>query len=170
MPTRPLPAALLALAVAATVFQPPLASATAGPDTEARNRQIVTEAFERWQAGGTGFFNEVLSPDVVWTIEGSGPTAGRHEGRDALIARGVRPLTSRLATPIRPVAKTVWADGEHVIVAWQGEAMAADGRPYVNRYAWILRMQDGKAVEVNAFLDLVAYDDVLRRIPDAPAQ
>jgi len=170
MPSFTLPAAFLALAVASSVFGPPVASAASGPDIAARNRQIVTEAFERWQAGGTGFFNEVLSPDVVWTIEGSGPTAGRHEGRDALIARGVRPLTSRLATPIRPVEKTVWADGEHVIVAWQGEAMAADGQPYVNRYAWILRMQEGKAVEVNAFLDLVAYDDVLRRVPAAPAE
>lgn len=170
MPARPLPAALLALALSGTILLPPVASAASGPDTEARNRQIVTEAFERWQAGGTGFFSEVLSPDVVWTIEGSGPTAGRHEGRDALIARGVRPLTSRLATPIRPVAKTVWADGDHVIVAWQGEATAADGQPYVNRYAWILRMQEGKAVEVNAFLDLAAYDDVLRRIPAAPAE
>lgn len=170
MPTRPLPAALLTLVVTGALVAPPVASATSGPDTEARNRQIVTEAFERWQAGGTGFFNEVLSADVVWTIEGSGPTAGRHEGRDALITRGVRPLVSRLATPIRPVAKTVWADGDHVIVAWQGEATAADGQPYINRYVWILRMQEGKAVEVNAFLDLVVYDDVLRRIPAAPAE
>jgi hypothetical protein len=27
-------------------------------------------------------------------------------------------------------------------------------------------MRNGKAVEVNAFLDLAPYDDVLRRIPE----
>ena len=30
-------------------------------------------------------------------------------------------------------------------------------------------MQDGKATEVNAFLDLARFDDVLRRVP-APAR
>lgn len=73
MPTCPLPAALLALVVTGALVAPPVASATSRPDTEARNRQIVTEAFERWQAGGTGFFNEVLSADVVWTIEAPAP-------------------------------------------------------------------------------------------------
>ena len=37
------------------------------------NRQIVAQAFDRWQAGTGNFFQEILSPDVVWTIEGSGP-------------------------------------------------------------------------------------------------
>ncbi|MHC2636511.1 ketosteroid isomerase-like protein [Bradyrhizobium liaoningense] len=32
-----------------------------------------------------------------------------------------------------------------------------------------MRMQDGKAAEVTAYLDLVPYDDVLRRIP-SPAR
>lgn len=52
-----------------------------------------------------------------------------------------------------------------MIVNWEGAGTAQDGQPYANSYAWILRMQDGQAVEVTAFLDLVPYDDVLRRIP-----
>ena len=170
MRTPSLRATLLALAVTPVLFAAQAAIAASEPDTETRNRQIVTEAFERWEAGGTTFFADVLSPDVVWTIEGSGPSAGRYEGRDVLVDRAVRPLVGRLSTPIRPVAKTVWADGDHVIVTWEGVATAADGQPYVNRYAWILRMQDGRATEVNAFLDLAVYDDVLRRIPAPPAE
>lgn len=46
---------------------------------------------------------------------------------------------------------------------------AFDGHDYRNRYAWIFRMQDGKAVEAWAFLDLTSYDEVLRRLP-APEQ
>ncbi|WP_371346019.1 nuclear transport factor 2 family protein [Ancylobacter sp. IITR112] len=173
MPTQRLKPALRHVASCALVATCVLSAlpglAMASPETEARNRQIVTEAFERWQAGGTTFFQDVLSPDVVWTIEGSGPSAGRYEGREALVERAVRPLVARLAGPIRPVEKTVWADGDHVIVRWEGVATARDGQPYVNRYAWILRMQDGRAVEVTAFLDLPAYDEVLRRVPAAVA-
>ena len=165
-PTSPFRAALMtvALASSAAVF-PLVAMASPEPEAEARNRQIVTEAFDRWQAGGTTFFTDLLSPDVVWTIEGSGPSAGRFEGREPFIERAVRPFVSRLSTPIRPTNKTVWADGDHVIVNWDGVGTAKDGQAYANSYAWILRMQDGQAVEVTAFLDLAPYDDVLRRIP-----
>lgn len=131
------------------------------------NKAIVAAAFERWAAGGSNFFNEVLSPNVVWSIQGSGPSAGTYRGLDDLITRAVRPLTTRLSTPIRPTAKQIWADGDHVIVNWQGEATARDGKPYRNDYAWIMRMEQGRAVQVTAFLDLQAYDDVLRRIPAA---
>jgi ketosteroid isomerase-like protein len=130
-----------------------------------RNREIVIAAFDRWAAGGTTFFADVLTPDVVWTIEGSGPSAGRFSGRELFIEQAVRPFVSRLSSPVRPVAKQIWADGDHVIVNWEGEGVARDGVPYRNSYVWIFRMQAEKAVEVTAFLDLAPYDDVLRRIP-----
>jgi ketosteroid isomerase-like protein len=129
------------------------------------NRQIVTAAFDRWADGGTDFFSEMLSPDIVWTIEGSGPSAGTYRGLDDFMARAVRPFVSRLRSPVRPVDKRVWADGDHVIINWEGEAVALDGRPYRNRYVWIFRMAGGKAAECSAFLDLAPYDDVIRRIP-----
>ncbi|MGE7991827.1 nuclear transport factor 2 family protein [Pseudomonas sp. NPDC089554] len=129
------------------------------------NKAIVSAAFERWAAGGSNFFNEVLSPNVIWTIKGSEPSAGTYRGLNDLMTRAVRPLTARLSTPIRPTAKQIWADGDHVIVNWKGEATARDGKPYRNDYVWIMRMEQGRAVEVTAFLDLAAYDAVLRRMP-----
>ena len=143
-------------------------AAIAGTGTgtaEDHNRRVVTEAFDRWAAGGTSFFDDVLAETVVWRIEGSGPSAGVFRGRETFVKEAVLPFTTRLSTPVRPTASTVWADGDHVIAHWEGSAVARDGRDYNNRYAWILRMQDGKAVEVTAFLDLAPYDDVLRRIP-----
>jgi uncharacterized protein len=135
-----------------------------------RNRRIIVAAFDKWAAGGTTFFADVLTPNVVWTIEGSGPSAGSFNGRKLFIEQAVRPFVSRLSSPVRPVAKKIWADGDHVIVNWEGEGVARDGAPYRNSYVWILRMQAEKAVEVTAFLDLTPYDDVLRRIPDQAAE
>lgn len=154
-----------------TVSPMPLRAEAATPVLNSQamqNKQNVTAAFDRWAAGGSDFFNEMLTPDTVWTVEGSGPSADTYRSRDDLVARAVRPFVSRLRTPLRPVSKRVWADGDHVIINWEGESVALDGRPYRNRYVWIFRMAGGKAVEVNAFLDLAPYDDVLRRIP-APA-
>lgn len=157
-------AALLASAALPLTPSPVLASGA----TET-NRRAVSDAFARWAAGGNTFFSDILTPDVIWTIEGSSPSAGVYRGMTDFVDRAVRPFVSRLSSPIRPTSYRVWADGEHVIINWEGSGMARDGQPYANRYAWIFRMRDGKAVEVNAFLDLAPYDDVLRRIP-APTQ
>ena len=130
------------------------------------NKRIVAAAFYRWAAGGSYFFDEILARDVVWTIEGSGPSAQTYRSREALMAGAVGPLASRLTNPVRPVSKQIWADGDHAIINWVGEGLARDGKAYRNTYLWIFRMEGGKAVEVNAFLDLVSFDDVLRRIPN----
>jgi ketosteroid isomerase-like protein len=165
LPTRRVVALAALLASTLPVLSPP---AIASGTTET-NRRVVSEAFARWAAGGNTFFSDILTPDVIWTIEGSGPSAGVYRGMTDFVDRAVRPFVSRLSSPIRPTAYRVWADGEHVIINWEGSGMARDGQPYANRYAWIFRMRDGKAVEVNAFLDLAPYDDVLRRVP-APTQ
>jgi uncharacterized protein len=128
------------------------------------NRRIVTAAFERWAAGGTSFFADVIAEHVVWRVEGSGPSAGVFRGRAAFLQKAVVPFTSRLSSPVRPIEVKIFADGDHVIAHWEGRAMARDGGEYRNRYAWIFRMQDGKAVEAWAFLDLARYDDILRRV------
>lgn len=136
---------------------------TAGSTTE-RNRQFIVQAFEQWAAGNGTFFQDVLSPDVVWIIKGTSPAAGTYRGRDAFMEQAVAPFAARLAAPVRPTVKDVWAEGDDVIVHWNGTATAADGEPYHNSYVWIFRMENQRATEVIAFLDLVPYDDVIKRI------
>lgn len=143
------------------------ACAAQPPDTE-NHRQAIDAAFGRWAAGGSGFFNEMLHEDVVWTIAGSGPSAGTYRGRQAFLDRAVAPFAARMAAPVRPVARQVWADADHVIVRWRGEGTAGDGQAYHNNYVWIFRMRGGRAAEATAFLDLPAYDDVLRRVAPRP--
>lgn len=146
-----------------------MADAASERDVAARNKQIVSEAFDRWAAGGNSFFSEMLTPDIIWTIKGSGPSAGVYRGIDPFIEQAIRPFVSRLSRPVRPVSRQIWADGDHVIIQWDGAGVARDGQAYNNSYAWIFHMRNGKAVEVTAFLDLAPYDDVLRRIPEAAA-
>jgi ketosteroid isomerase-like protein len=157
-------ASALSLPLIAARAEQPDAAHAAAELAEAQNRELVEAAFARWAAGGAGFFDEMLSEHVVWTIAESGPSAGTFRGRESFLARAVRPFAHRLAEPVRPVATRIWADREHVIIKWEGAGVALDGQPYRNSYAWIFRMRDGRAAEVTAFLELTPYDDVLRRI------
>ena len=86
-------------------------------------------------------------------------------GRQNFINRAVTPFASRLSRGVRPTVRNIWSKGDTVAVQWDGEAIARDGRPYRNSYVWIFRMRGDQAAEVTAYLDLVPYDDVLRRIP-----
>ncbi|CCV13944.1 nuclear transport factor 2 family protein [Mesorhizobium sp. STM 4661] len=127
---------------------------------ETRNKAIVRAAFEKWRAG-TYVFAELLAPDVVWTIHGSGPVAGTYRSQKDFVERASVPLTSRLSTPVLPEVHNIFADGDMVIIRFDGSATTTSGAPYRNQFVWIFRMKDGSVVEAEAFLDLVAYQQVV---------
>ena len=127
---------------------------------EQRNKAIVEAAFEKWR-GGTYVFGELLAPDVIWTIHGSGPVAGTYRNQKDFIEKASRPLTSRLATPIAPEVHNILADGDTVVIRFDGTATTTSGAPYRNQFVWILKMKDGLVVNAEACLDLVAYQRVV---------
>ncbi|MCX8997051.1 nuclear transport factor 2 family protein [Rhizobiaceae bacterium BDR2-2] len=150
---------LLALVFVAAIT-PAQAETAPGGGVEARNEAIVREAFEGWATRGGNVF-DLLSPDVRWTIHGSGPVADTYHGVEDFVQRGSRPLVSRLATPLTPELHHVWAVGDRVIIRFDASATTTSGAPYNNRFVWIFRMEDGSVVEAEAFLDLVAYQEVV---------
>ena len=159
------PWAAAGILIAALVWSVSSAHADSSATETQRNKEAVGKAFAAWAAGGQTFFDDMLAQDVVWTIKGSSPTAGVHRGKQDLIEKAVKPLSTRLQRQIRPTIRHLWADGDRVMIEWDGEAVAKDGKPYRNSYLWIFRMQGGRATEVTAYLDLASYDDVLRRVP-----
>jgi len=127
---------------------------------EGKNRAIVSEAFEKWQEGES-VFAELLAPDVVWTIHGSGPVAGTYRSLEDFASRASAPLLNRFATPLVPEVHDIWTDGSKVIIRFDGAATTTSGAPYNNQFVWIFHMQDGRVTEAEAFLDLVAYQEVI---------
>ena len=69
----------------------------------------------------------------------------------------MKPLLDRLAQPVVPHLRELWADEDHVIVRWDQDTPTRDGQRYRNSYAWFLKMKDARITEVTAFLDLPAY-------------
>jgi uncharacterized protein len=143
------------------------ARAADAPETtrEERNRALVGQAFARW-AAGTGDVFSLLADDVVWHITGFDPAVAKtYRGRQALLDATVQPLRARLTGPIKPTVKRIWADGDDVLVHWDGAATVYDGSPYRNTYLWVLTVRDQRVAAVTAFLDNAAFKAVL----DKPA-
>jgi ketosteroid isomerase-like protein len=75
---------------------------------------------------------------------------------------------SRSSEPFRPVSiRGLYADGDTVVVLWDGRGVANHGEPYENSYAWFMRMRDGLVVDGTAFFDSIHFDELWTRVrPD----
>lgn len=134
--------------------------------TEA-NRETIREAFEAWQEG-TGTITDVFAPEMVWRIEGHSLASKEYDNKQQFIDEVLAPFGARFASssdPFRPVTiRSVYADGDTVIVLWDGRGIANDGQPYENSYAWFMKMNDGKVIDGIAFYDSISFNELWNRV------
>ena len=133
--------------------------------TEA-NRRTIRRAFEAWQQG-TGAITDVFAPEMVWRIEGHSLASKAYDDKQQFIDEVLAPFGARFTSsdPFRPIAiRSVYADGDTVIVLWDGRGIANDGQPYENSYAWFMRMRDGKVIDGTAFYDSISFNDLWTRV------
>ncbi len=140
-------------------------TATSATQMEA-NREIISRAFDAWQHG-TGTVNDVFALDMVWRIEGHSAASRQYSSKQQFIDEVLAPFGSRFTTsePFRPVTiRSVYADGDTVIVVWDGRGIATDGLPYENSYVWIMRLHEGKVIDGTAFYDSISFNDLWARV------
>jgi ketosteroid isomerase-like protein len=133
------------------------------------NRSTVRHAFEAWQTGKVPIA-DLFAEDMTWRIEGGSLAAGDFQNKAQFLDRVLSPFGARFANGqrFRPTSiRTILADGDTVVVVWDGAGVANDGRTYTNSYAWILRLSHGLVVEGTAFFDGSAFDDLWRRVQPA---
>lgn len=126
------------------------------------NREIVSEAFARWSRG-EGHVSSIFAEDMTWEIVGHSRAAGTYASAEDFAERVLRPFGARFdpATPFRPVVvRQVVADGDTVVVLWDGEGGTTAGTTYRNTYAWFLTLRDGKVVDGTAFYDTLSFDEL----------
>lgn len=128
--------------------------------TEARSITILRDAFDAW-AAQTGSVFDILSPDIIWTIPGSGPVTGTYTGSESFLEDASRPLFSRPSEPLIADVHNICAVDDHVIIRFDGSDTTNVGAPYTNRFIWIFRMEDGLVVAAETVLDLITYHDVI---------
>jgi uncharacterized protein len=134
---------------------------------EKSNREIAEGAFREWQ-DGTGHITDLLAHDLTWTIVGRSRASKTYESKEQFVGEVLAPFGARFSEPFRPVAiRGVYADGDTVVVVWDGEGTRLDGKPYENTYAWIMRFRGGLVVEATAFYDSIAFNELWDEV--APA-
>ena len=131
------------------------------------NRALVQSSFDRWRAG-TGSPFELLTPDADWTIVGSSPLSKTYPNRQAFLADVIGPFNARMATPLVPSVRGIYADGDMVIAFFDAAATTKDGQPYRNTYTWYLRVRGAKVISATAFFDTREFDEFWNRVTPTP--
>jgi uncharacterized protein len=143
-----------------------MSAQTPGEPTEARNKATIERSFNAWR-DGTGGPYDLLAETASWTIVGRSAASRTYESREAFMRDVIRPFNARMSTPLRPEIRSLYADGDTVIVFFDARGTARDGKPYTNTYAWFLTMRDDKVVKAFAFFDSVAFNDFWSRVTPA---
>ena len=107
------------------------------------------------------FFN-TLAEDVRWTVIGTSPVSRTYTSRQAFVDGAAKPLTAKLAGPIQPTVVNIIAEGDNVVLQWEGKATTKAGKPYNNSYCWVMRIADGKVKEGTAYIDTELVADLWR--------
>jgi ketosteroid isomerase-like protein len=154
--------AILGTIAASTLLLASGAAAQQSRESE-RNRTLIAQGMQAW-ADGTGSPYDLLAENARWTITGNSLAAKTYPSKEAFMGEVIRPFNARMRERLIPKVHRLYAEGDTVVAHFDARGVAQDGKPYVNSYAWILRMEGGQIVEAHAFFDSIAFDDLWKRV------
>ncbi|MTI30986.1 nuclear transport factor 2 family protein [Xanthovirga aplysinae] len=105
------------------------------------------------------FFNHV-DEKLKWTVMGTHPLAGEYHGKEYFLSKTFARLNKLLVGGVRLRVTNIFMTGNTAIVELESISTAKNGKPFKNNYCWICRFENGKIVEVRAYLDSVAVQNL----------
>jgi len=128
----------------------------------AANKAVVQASFEHWVAG-TGSPFDLLEPTASWTIVGSSPLSRTYDTRQFL-DEVIKPFNARMKARLIPTVRGLYADEDTVVIFFDANATAKDGKAYHNTYTWYFKLQQQRVVNVTAFFDTRDFDEFWNRV------
>ncbi len=113
----------------------------------------VKSLFANLENGKRGAFFEYVAGGVNWTVMGHHPLAGTYHSKADFLAHTFARLDKILKEGVVLRVTSILVDGDSAAVEMESLSTALNGKPFDNRYCWIVHFSDGTIVEVRAYLD-----------------
>src|SRR5215213_7060346 len=113
----------------------------------------VESLFANLENGKSDAFFEHVADDVHWTVMGTHPLAGTYRTKADFLAHTFARLEKILKEGVLLRVTDVLVEGDGAAVEMESLSTALTGKPFDNRYCWIVRFSEGTIVEVRAYLD-----------------
>jgi ketosteroid isomerase-like protein len=122
-------------------------------DTTNANRQRLQHIMAELDKGNGKPFVDAMADDFCWTIPGDTPWSRTYRGKQAVVSELLRPLYAQFATPYISTTRSIMADGDKVVVEFEGKVTTKNGKAYNNRYCYVFRMEGGQMKALMEYLD-----------------
>jgi len=125
----------------------------------AQEKQRIIEVMTALAEGNDQPFPDAMHRDIRWIWMGSGDLSRTFDGKESVLNELWQSVKTDIAQPFRVKANLILAEGAYVVVEGQGHNKTPSGKEYNNRYCWIMKMVEGKIVELREYMDT----DLVRR-------
>jgi ketosteroid isomerase-like protein len=123
------------------------------------NKQIALKFLHAMSEGDADGQAECLTPDAFTLTKGFAGVSGRRD-RETMLAT-VEAFNDVVPTGFRPQIEKVVAEGDTVVIEWEGNAELSNGKPYCNQYVFIFSFENGKIKQLNEYFCTVLADNAI---------
>jgi len=132
------------------------------------NKQTALKFLHAMSEGDAEGQAECLSPDAFTITKGFAGVSGTRN-RETMLAT-VEAFRDVVPTGFRPKIEKVVAEGDTVVIEWEGNAELSDGTPYHNQYVFIFSFENGKIRQLNEYFCTVHADSAILPLLAAKGQ
>jgi ketosteroid isomerase-like protein len=118
-----------------------------------RNKQLAHDTYAAASKGDVAAYLAGLAEDVEYTFFGKHRFGKTFRGKADILSNLLGPLMDRLEGGITLHPRNAIAEGDQVVIEFQGEDSTKDGLPYNNQYCMVLKLKDDKIVQIREYLD-----------------
>jgi ketosteroid isomerase-like protein len=123
------------------------------------NKQVALKFLHAMSAGDAAGQAECLTEDAFTVTRGFAQVSGRRD-RATMLAT-VEAFNEIVPTGFRPKVIRVIAEGDTVMVEWEGNAELSNGVPYGNHYVFLFTFRDGLICRLDEYFCTVLADTTI---------
>ena len=114
------------------------------------SKDIAIKFFEALSSGSETYLDYYNDDSIIWTA-GENDIGGTRTKKEIItFAHGI---LEAFPTGIKFNITGITAENERVAVEVQGDAVHISGKPYNNFYHFLLKIKDGKIIELKEYMD-----------------
>ena len=121
------------------------------------NKKVALDFLNAMSVGDADGMARCLTDDAVTYTKGFGQVSG-WRNRETMLAT-TDAFKEVVPTGFRPKFERVVAEGDTVVVEFEGNAVLSDGKPYCNQYVFLFTFAGGKIRQVNEYFCTVLADE-----------
>ena len=115
-----------------------------------KNKKIAINFFKALSSGSETYLDFYNDDSIIWTA-GNNAIGGTRTKKEIIdFAQGI---LAAFPTGITFNITGITAENERVAVEVKGEAIHASGKPYNNEYHFLLRIKNGRIIELKEYMD-----------------